>query len=178
MRVEVLSAWGLPRSDFASLLPPQPYCLVRSSLSSSSSSSSSLSSLSSVSFRHSHIVLSGNHHHHSHCHSHHHSSQNYSHHHSDCPHSQHHYPIPSHIVSSSHKRHHSLHHSHHHCLKLQTNNHETFQRGLSLPFHINQLWKALFEIFYRIDLKSYFHFQESNMARVQPGLPPLSPQWT
>ena len=30
IRVEVLSAWGLPRSDFASLLPPQPYCLVRS----------------------------------------------------------------------------------------------------------------------------------------------------
>ena len=29
-RVEVLSAWSLPRSDFASLLPPQPYCLVRS----------------------------------------------------------------------------------------------------------------------------------------------------
>ena len=29
-RVDVLSAWGLPRSDFASLLPPQPYCLLRS----------------------------------------------------------------------------------------------------------------------------------------------------
>ena len=29
-RVEVLSAWSFPRSDFASLLPPQPYCLVRS----------------------------------------------------------------------------------------------------------------------------------------------------